>query len=101
MGTIAALCLLCHPWACLPAGIFLLMQVCICSVKVFVAQHLCCFALLLELISGLTQKVCVSQHALTVQVAIVALPVGDAPYIVERYAPRMLTSLDDSVKLLC
>lgn len=43
MGTIVALCLLCHPWACLPASIFLLLQL-----------------------------------------AVIALPVGDAPYIVER-----------------
>lgn len=79
MGTIVALCLLCHPWACLPAGIFLLLQVCMhCYSTAFLALSRYMYILMNAS----------SYHGqLLVQLAVVALPVGEAPYIVERYAP--------------
>ena len=72
MGTIAALCLLCHPWACLPASIFLLIQVCR---QLTAVERDAVF---------LIQSLALTWRCLVMQAAIIMLPVGDAPYIVER-----------------
>jgi len=71
MGTMLALCLLCHPLACLPAAVFLLMQV-------SNSQHL---------LTALCDTLTTQQHmrgGAGMQVAIVVLPVGEAPVLIQR-----------------
>ena len=71
MGTMLALCLLCHPLACLPAAVFLLMQV-------SNSQHL--LTVLCDIFTTQQQV----RGGAGMQVAIVVLPVGEAPVLIQR-----------------
>lgn len=79
MGTMLALCLLCHPLACLPAAVFLLLQV-------SSSRHL-----LAVPCNALTTQ----QHVRGgpgMQVAIVVLPVGEAPVLIQRSAHNLYST---------
>ena len=76
MGTMLALCLLCHPLACLPAAVFLLLQV-------SSSRHL-----LAVPCNALTTQQHVRGGA-GMQVAIVVLPVGEAPVLIQRSAHNL------------